>query len=368
MRARVRSLVRRLAAWLPALMLLIPGVPAAAAGRDFWGMDGGFPSPIELHDGGRYADQVEGCDAYREIAERLLEAGQIAYTAEVSPDSFTTDYFSPDAYDPGSQRVVFYQKGRLELGEESREFLVFALRRDGDGILIPLYLLVGRGEDWSCRFLERGIAVRGFPADLDGDGREELTVYVNNGGNGGNGVHTNLIYRWQDGRLEELYKGEIVQCVEVTGFTLTLEDGWRYTIHCEPAGFSYTFRNFKAKGWVYGCFEEDGTVSTWGLENQPIGNLASIRNFDVFYPRDVDGDGRCEILTAEPFGLGGGDGYLGVAYCALRFDPEDGSLTPVRAGFWPFPLEDRFPYRLQVWLRSYYEAHWHLDGFPEGTG
>lgn len=229
---------------------------------------------------------------------------------------------------------------------------------------IPVLVITGETSTTCTVLCEGSYNDEWHLADIDGDGQDELLMQHLTGITGGAGAYESTIYRLSDGRLSKIFgsPGPDGSCSFDTYFSLHLSEGYTHTVQNGSTGFYTTFTRKDPDGNPY--FDEDGNLTDAGRENNETDWLSADPYFYLFTPVDVDGDGACEIMTAQYTYLYGRADGLGAAYTILKWDSSMERMYIMKAGFWPYEdhEEDSQDY-IRRWEE--YENTWYSMEEPD---
>ena len=193
--------------------------------------------------------------------------------------------------------------------------------------------------------------------DIDGDGYCEIISQHDSGGNGGFGGYYSYIFKVVNRSLEQLFPSEIQDWfIFDTGFTLSLYDGFHFTINNKFVPFEMTFTRER---YDTPYFDNYGSV-TCTIDRSE--DEMMVDSFYIFTPVDFDNDGVYEIMTAQYCSLWGHSDGIGTAYTILKYDNISGEMRVIKAGFWEY-LDDSFnetdydAHNNEQWLL--YEQNWY---------
>lgn len=259
-----------------------------------------------------------------------------------------------EAYQDGVYRIYIYQAEAWRT-EDEEETLLLLVNLGGKSPFSPWMLMVDCNGQIFYDYIGTGMAAEFYLGDIDGDLLDEILAWTSYG-NGGSGAYENVIYRFENGVLNELYRGDYENHPIDTGFELLLNDGYQYTIQNKITGFSITFTDMTEHAITIPHFEDDGTVSEWVKSELPYSNGENVRNYFRFEPIDIDEDGICEIIVEERFGFASGPRLgIGFAISGLKYDSITNSFIPVKSGFWPDAYTDL---NSHLGSRKEYEQDW----------
>jgi len=268
------------------------------------------------------------------------------------------------------QNAPYIEEQQVETGllayDTMSTVVVFGAYVYGETVAHASVIVVDTGSDIVCEILGEGRYFTDFSlADIDGDGYAEILMHHETGGNGGAGSHETAVYKLEGNKLKKLFYYPVYNNSEGiyhndfnTGFTLTLSDGWTYTVGNKNTDFSLTYIRKTLLENPY--FDEVGNITAYAKDNNEQGALGTDPFFFVFCPLDVDNDGIFEIMTAQYASLWGRADGLGVAYSILKWNNSNSNMDIINAGFWVYQddFEDMDDY-YQRWQE--YEDNWYMD-------
>jgi len=260
-------------------------------------------------------------------------------TTSAAAQSFDPDSYKFEGYDFYEAGIIkktdgvtgiekaHEDKAELEAGGESKVML-FSLQIEGDSVWhYPVLVIDGNGKLIYKKIPNGALGSYFTLCDIDGDGYGEIVTQCCIAMSGGAGGYASAVYKLSGDDLDLIYSYDREDTD--TGFYLELSDGFKHTVRNKFTSLETSF----TRDWKNPYFDKKGKITELAKAyNEEKDFWAD--SFKSFEPKDIDGDGVYEILTAQYCCLLGHVDDLGTAYTVLKYDKAKKEMRVIKAGFW----------------------------------
>lgn len=243
----------------------------------------------------------------------------------------TDSWMSIDLPEVGLKNLILgnSEKGSVIKSDSKTPVYIFCdYARYDNGVYHDCYLAVVTESkillkdlsDYDCGSYEDSL----YLCDTDGDGIDEIIVQQTVAMSGGTGGYLSRIFTLVGDKIQEVFSSTAIDGnLFDTGFTSEFLNGYRLKITNKITGY-YTNIDISNR-YIGEFFDENGK----GKSN----NVISCDSFMEFVPKDIDGDGVCEIVCKQYASLESHADYIGYTESVLKINSKAQKFEVVKAEF-----------------------------------